>query len=114
MLGAEAEAIEYAVKMRRFDTRAGFDRLLADGRLEPGHVTDLGRRLAELHRIAAMASADSGFGSFEDVSGPLRDNFEDLGKTLKRDAFRQRLDELNRWTERQLARLTPLLEKRRR
>ncbi|MFO7763415.1 MAG: AAA family ATPase [Wenzhouxiangellaceae bacterium] len=114
VLGAEAEAIEYAVKMRRFDTRAGFDRLLADGRLEPGHVTDLGRRLAELHRIAAVASADSGFGSFEDVSGPMRDNFEDLGKTLKRDAFRQRLDELNRWTERQLARLTPLLEKRRR
>ncbi|MEX2497603.1 MAG: AAA family ATPase [Wenzhouxiangellaceae bacterium] len=112
VLEAEGEAIEYAVKMRRFDTRAGFDHLLADGRLEHAHITGLGRRLAELHRIAEVAPPDSRFGSFDDVAGPMRDNFDDLGRMLNSETASKRLDDLNRWTERQLEHLTPLLEKR--
>ena len=112
-VGTEGAAIEYAVKMRRFDTRAGFDRLLADGRLEQEHVIDLGGRLAELHHIAQVAPPDSRFGTFDDVAGPMRDNFTDLERILAGD-WRSRLSELNQWTERELERLTPLLEKRQR
>lgn len=114
VLGAEGDAIEYAVKMRRFDAGAGFDRLLADGRLEHEHITGLGRRLAELHRIAEVAPPDSRFGSFDDVAGPMRDNFDDLGRMLDSETTSKRLDRLNRWTERRLQHLAPLLEKRRR
>ena len=113
VVGTEGEAIEYAVKMRRFDTRAGFDRLLTDGRLEQEHVIDLGGRLAELHHIAQVAPPDSRFGTFDDVAGPMRDNFTDLERMLAGDR-RTRLSELNQWTERELERLTPLLEKRQR
>ena len=113
VLDSAGEAIEYAVRMRRFDTQAGFDRLLADGRLEHQHVIDLGYRLAELHRIAEVAPPDSRFGSFDDVASPMRDNFTDLERMLADDR-RSRLSELNQWSERELERLTPLLQSRQR
>ena len=114
VLEAGEEAIEYAVRMRRFDTQAGFDRLLADGRLEHEHIVDLGGRLAELHRIAEVAPPDSRFGSFEDVADPMRDNFQDLGRMLTDERLRHRLNTLRRWTDRQLQLLAPLLDERQR
>lgn len=115
VLGAAGEeAIEYAVKMRRFDSRAGFDRLLADGRLEKAHIAGLGLGLARLHRIAEVAPPGSRFGSFDDVAGPMRDNFTDLERMLDEETNRERLSRLSRWTERELERFTPLLEKRQR
>jgi len=114
VLDGGAEAIEYAVKMRRFDAAAGFDRMLGDGSLERSHVIDLGGRLAELHQVAEVAPPGSRFGSFEDVADPMRDNFDDLGKMLEAESFRRRLNDLSRWSERQLERFTPLLEKRQR
>lgn len=113
-LEGDGEIIEYAVKMRRFDTRAGFDHLLANGRLEREHVTDLGRELAGLHRIAEIAPPESRFGSFDDVAGPMRDNFKDLARLLDENSIRDRLGQLEQWTEQQLQRLAELLEKRHR
>ena len=113
VLDSEGEAIEFAVRMRRFDTQAGFDRLLADNRLEHEHIIDLGYRLAELHRIAEVAPPDSRFGTFDDVADPMRDNFTDLERMLADDR-RSRLSELNQWSERELKHLTPLLETRQR
>jgi len=113
-LGDEKNPIEYAVRMRRFDVDAGFDHLLADNRLEHAHVIDLGRQLANLHRIAEKVSLESAFGDFESVADPMRDNFRVLGEKLDRASTGDRLLAIERWSERQLDRLKPLIESRRR
>lgn len=113
-LEGDGEIIEYAVKMRRFEPSAGFDRLLADGRLEHEHITDLGRSLAELHSIAKVAPPESRFGSIEDVADPMRDNFTDLARLLDNDAFGSRLRHLQQSTDRQLGQHFGLLEDRHR
>lgn len=112
VLGHDGDPIEYAVRMRRFDVEAGFDHLLADGRLDHDHVLDLGRQLARLHRIAEIASPDEGFGDRASVADPMRDNFSALGDMLKGESARHRLPALKRWTEDQLGRLAPMIDKR--
>lgn len=100
------EAIEYAVRMRRFDSRLGFDRLLDRGELEHEHVVDLARRLAELHLQAEVAPPDSGFGTFDEVAEPMRENFEALLHAAA-DACAEPIESLQTWTERRLDVLAP-------
>ena len=110
----DGDPIEYAVRMRRFDVDAGFDHLLADGRLEADHVLDLGRRLARLHRIADIASPDRDFGNFASVADPMHDNFRVLGRMLDGEPTARQLNALRKWTESRLEQLRPLIERRRR
>jgi uncharacterized protein len=113
-LNTDGPAIEYAVRMRRFDPDDGFDRLLADGRLRANHVRDLGTQLARLHENIEVATVDSGFGSLAQVAEPMRDNLTELARLLPDNEHRQKLARLSDWTEWTLARLTPLIEQRRR
>lgn len=113
-LTGSGPVLDYAVRMRRFDTAAGFDRLLEQHRLTRDHVLDLGRRLADLHDVAAVAGPGSPHGCFDSVAGPVRDNFTDLAGTLRGEAIAADLAPLQAWTEKQLSELEPLLEARRR
>lgn len=101
------EVIEYAVRMRRFDQRLGFDRLLAEQALEPVHIDQLAAELALLHQDAERAAAGSEFGSAEAVIGPMRDNFPPLRAQLEGTGRLQRLDWLAQWTEVTYQRLQP-------
>lgn len=114
MLEGSGEAFEYAVKMCRFDPAAGFDRMLAQGRLESRHIVDLGQALAELHRIADVAGTESPLGNVAAVVDPIRDNFTDLDRALHHEAIARGLSSLERWTEAQLVRLLPLIRQRHR
>lgn len=49
------DAIEYAVKMRRFDTAATLDRQVERGPLDPGLVAALARKVAAAHAAAPPA-----------------------------------------------------------
>jgi hypothetical protein len=102
-IDGDGDPIEYAVRMRRFETRMGFDRMLDRGRLKRCHIADLAARLAELHRTAGVAEAEQGYGTFDEIAGPMRDNFEALEASSGR-FDRARIDRLRQWTERQLAR----------
>jgi aminoglycoside phosphotransferase family enzyme len=55
-------AIEYAVKMWRFDPERTLDKLLEKGKLRPSHVDRLAKKIALFHENLAPASPDSGFG----------------------------------------------------
>lgn len=99
----EGEPIEYAVRMRRFDSDMGFDRLLARGRLARAHIAELAVQLADLHESAAVAGIDSGYGNFDEIAGPMRDNFDALADAGA-DIDRRRIRRLQQWTERQLER----------
>jgi len=108
------EVIEYAVRMRRFGADAGFDQLLSQHRLRGEHIIGLGRKLAELHRIAGVAGPDSNFGTASAAAEPIRDNFTDLARTLKDAPVAQGLTSLQTWTEAEIGRLAPLMEQRHR
>jgi uncharacterized protein len=55
--------LDVALRMRRFPDGALWSERLAAGTLAPQQIDALAQRLAAFHRDAAVASADSGFGS---------------------------------------------------
>jgi aminoglycoside phosphotransferase family enzyme/gluconate kinase len=102
ILGGDGEPLEYAVRMRRFDSRLGFDRMLERGELSREQILDLARALAELHSIAGVAAADRDYGRFDRVAEPMRDNFDALAAS-RDDRLLTRIEALRNWTESQLA-----------
>jgi len=111
-LTGSGTAIEYAVRMRRFDTRDGFDQMLVDGHLTRQHVKALARQLAELHQNAEVADPQDGHGTPEQVAAPMRDNLAALKELLSTSADQQRMGRLEHWTEYKLERLAPVLARR--
>ncbi len=111
-IDATGPAIEYAVRMRRFDTARRFDQLLEHGALTRAHVIDLAGQLAYLHGVAEVAEADGPYGTLDQVAGPMRDNFEALGAHGERRGD-DRLGRLRQWTEGRLRTLEGLIARRR-
>ena len=109
----DGEPVEFAVRMRRFDTALGFDRLQARGELEPAHIIDLAGQLAALHANADVAALGSERGTFDDVAEPIRDNFEALLASAS-PRRRDRLATLKTWSEGRLGALDARIERRRR
>ncbi|NCO19780.1 MAG: AAA family ATPase [Gammaproteobacteria bacterium] len=107
-IGGTGAAIEYAVRMHRFDPGAGFDRLLSDGQLTTADIDDLAKQLAALHREAAVAPPDGRYGTWRAVAEPMLDNFDSLAAHIDDP----RLNVLRRWTVDQLHRLNPVIEQR--
>ena len=111
-LNGTGDILEYAVRMRRFDAEAGFDRLLTRHQLKRQHIAGLGQALAELHRLAEVAAPDSDYGTVSATAAPIQDNFTDLATTLKNQAIAAGLGALQDWTEAELSNLEPCLEER--
>ena len=106
--------IEYAVKMRRFNEAARLDRVCARGELQPQHLSDLAGMLAAFHRAAASAPDSSDFGSPPQIDAQAQDNFDNLASVLPDADWSARLSALQRWTQAQMAQLTPLMQARQR
>ncbi len=60
-VGGAGEAVEYAVKMRQFNSDAELGTLLMRREVVPAEMKDLAQRLAKFHREAAVAAPDSRF-----------------------------------------------------
>ena len=113
VLGGNEEAIEYAVRMQRFDQDQIFHRLLAEGELTPQLMRELAERIAEFHADLPAAGADSGYGSPEAVLKPALDNFREMAQQQAPTRTAE-LDELRSWTETEGQKLQGLLEQRHR
>jgi aminoglycoside phosphotransferase family enzyme/gluconate kinase len=112
-LDGGGDALEYAVRMRRFDSRMGFDRLLARGELTADQVADLAGALADLHAVADVAAPGGERGSFEEIAGPMRDNFDALDDAVDGES-RRTLQRLSAWTGKRLAELEDSIRQRQR
>lgn len=77
-LDGDGPAIDYAVKMIRFDQACRLDRVLADGGLKPEHIDQLAGELATFHAAVAVAPADSPYGLPEAVVAPVTATLEHL------------------------------------
>ncbi|MBL1261868.1 MAG: AAA family ATPase [Thiotrichaceae bacterium] len=113
-LNGNGEVIEYAVKMRQFETGMEFDQLIKQGKLTNRHVDQLATRVASFHQSLKGASNETPYGSMDAIRQPMLDNFSEIDAALSDNIERQSLAQLQQWTTDELTRLTPMLENRKR
>lgn len=108
-----SDAIEFAVKMRRFDQSALLDRMLAGGGLKPHHLDALAEAVAAFHASIACAT-DGGYGTPESIAMPMRQNFEQIRPLLASAGETAELGALEIWSIAAHRELVPLMEARKR
>ncbi len=105
--GGTGAAIEFAVKMRRFDETFRLDRLCARGALTAEHLSELAQTLVSFQRVAALAAPDSRFGNPDKILRPVLENFEELQALLPEPPWQSRLAALSTWSRSEFQRLRP-------
>lgn len=115
-LSADSESssvIEFAVKMKQFSQEQLLPQQLAEGAIQRQHIDQLADRLAIFHAHCESASADSPYGSREQLEQDTRETLEVIGPVCADD---QRLsdsfDRLTAWIDRQFTQLAPHFRKR--
>ena len=112
-LGA-TPAIEYAVKMRRFDQAALLDRLAKRGALTPAHVDALATAVADFHARAQRPPHAAAWGAPERVVAFAEQNFDQIDPLVTAPVDLEHLDALRTWTGHEFtARRDVFLERRR-
>jgi uncharacterized protein len=97
------EPIDWLLRMRRFDNDGLLDRLASRGELSDALVDALALRVASFHQ--ALPASPAAYGDPQAVLGWARANFDALGGEAPAA--------LREWTEREFARVAPLLALRR-
>ena len=111
--GDAAQAIEWAVHMRRFPAGALLAERAARGTLGPAQIDALARAVAAFQTQAAPAPADSPWGHAADLARLAQDNFVPLAALGAGTALAGTLRRLAHWTETEGQRLAPLMAARR-
>jgi aminoglycoside phosphotransferase family enzyme/predicted kinase len=106
-LGGEGQAIEYALRMRRFAPRALLSEQLADGTLQPAHLDALAQRVAAVQASSAAAPPGRPWGSPQEVADEVRAVLQRL------QTHEVEVSDLRHWLAEQLPRLAPLWQQRR-
>ena len=96
-------AIEWAVRMRRFDENGRLDRVAARGELQPVHLSRLAGTLCAFQQAAAVAAPGTRFGAPEQVLAAARENFVELRQLLPPSGQPQ-VEQLASWTGAEFAR----------
>jgi hypothetical protein len=104
-IGGPGEAIEYAVKMRRFPQAALLDAVVRRRELLPEQIDALARTVAAFHARAGRAGARQEFGSPAAIRAPVAQNFSQLRTLFGADEDRAALDRIEGWTEEACRRL---------
>ena len=98
----ELPAVEWAVRMRRFDEDGLLDRVATRGELQPGHLSQLAATLCAFQQTAAVAAPGTHFGGPGQVLAAAQENFVELRQLLPQTAQPQ-VEQLARWTEDEFA-----------
>jgi hypothetical protein len=109
--GDAAQAIDWALRMRRFDDTQRLDRVADRGALDGRLIDALAHQVARLH--AALPPSPPDFGEPAVVRGWALENFATLALQPAAAPHAARLEALRRWTEAEFARIEPLLSSRR-
>ncbi len=111
-VGGTGAAVEYAVKMAQFPSGARLDRVLAGGAFGPRECDRLAERIAEMHRDAAVAAADSPFGTPQIVAKNFGDALATAMEHSRGGSFEGVVADLHDWAQREVTRLGPTIEGR--
>jgi aminoglycoside phosphotransferase family enzyme len=96
-------AIEWAVRMRRFDESGRLDHMAARGELQPAHLDQLAATLHAFQQAAPRAAPGTRFGAPQQVLAAAQENFVELRQLLPPGA-QARVEQLANWTEAEFAR----------
>lgn len=115
VIAGNGPAIDYAVKMRRFDESQLLDNIAARGELDAQLVRSIARELARLHRelprcFPDPAGADPGTPA--SLRAALVQNFEQLQRYPLADAEQRQLDAVERWALRRYDELRGIMRQR--
>ena len=91
-------AIEYAVRMRRFEISKQLDHLLARGKILPQHMDNLAASLAVFHGSLPPAKVTSAFGTPEAILSASMQNFEQLQPLLTAQPDCEAIENIRRAT----------------
>lgn len=106
-------AIEYAVRMRRFDSDNLMDHLLMRGKLTPRHIDALAAAISHFHADLPMVDPSSIFGTPETIHAEVKQNFEQMHLLLAEEADRESIASLARASESEFASCKSIFEARR-
>lgn len=107
-IGADGDAAEYAVKMRRFDQELRLDRQLANGRLTATDMSELAANIVARHQAAEAVPVDRRQRVLDLTESQMHDNFAALAPAIDRSL----LDALQQWTSCELRALRPVIRER--
>lgn len=111
---AGGDAIEYAVKMRRFPQDALLDRVARRGELTAALVDRVAADVARFHDGIARAPAGAEWGTPDQVAVPVEQNFAQIEALVEAPADFEHLETLRTWTHWELGRRHSVLLERRR
>jgi aminoglycoside phosphotransferase family enzyme/predicted kinase len=96
-------AIEWAVRMRRFDEKGRLDRVARRGELQAAHLSQLAATLCAFQKTAAVAAPDTCFGAPHQVLATAQENFVEL-RQLMPQSDQAQVEQLALWTDDEFAR----------
>ena len=111
-LGEPGVAIEYAVRMRAFGQQALWTKRLAEGMLSGADIDALAALLARFHQSAAIAPADSPWGTSATIAAGADATMATLERLASDAASREALVRLRRWDSEQRRTLAPVFSRR--
>ena len=114
VLGGGGAAVEYTLKMRRFDQDALLDRMARRGALTAQHIDTLAPSLAAFHAAIDRAGPDREFGSSERILAPALQNFDQMLELAGAKTDLALLARLRDWTAREHAALAAVFDARKR
>lgn len=106
-------AIEYAVRMHRFESADLMDRMLVQGRVTPRHIDDLAASIIRFHTGLPAADTGTTYGTPATIRAAAMQNFGQLLPHLTTAADGTRIARLQVATEAELSACTHSLETRR-
>ena len=77
-LNGEGDAVEYALRMRRFNDENTMKKLIASGGLSEGQIDRLSKKLSAIHQGAHRVNPARGLGAFTSVKFDCEENFDQL------------------------------------
>lgn len=103
-VGGQGEALEYAVKMRRFSQQALLSDMLEDNRLNDTHIDRIVAQIAEFHLSIPSAATATPYGDPEHVHAPVLENFVQIRERTDNPRHAQWIAQLEDWAEREYQR----------
>jgi aminoglycoside phosphotransferase family enzyme/predicted kinase len=114
VLGGDGPAIEYALKMRRFEQDALLDHMARRGALAPQHIDALALGVARFHADIERAGPEREFGSSARILAPALQNFEQMHELVRARTDLALLARLGDWTAREHGALAAVFDARKR
>ncbi|NTU92900.1 MAG: AAA family ATPase [Chlorobiaceae bacterium] len=111
-VGGEGVAIDYVVRMVQFDRDFELDRLLKNGALTAGIVSEIAEVVAAFHQSARHAPASTAYGNPDVLLKPMLENLDRTGELIHTPEESASMQRIRTWTLDEHHRLGPVMRER--